>query len=320
MNEIISIIVPAYNAANYLKRCLKSISKQTYPHYEVIIIDDGSVDNTGIIADSEASQDNRIKVIHQKNSGVSAARNAGLKKAIGKYIACVDADDTIEPMYLEKLLYSLKNASAQLSICGFFETDLDLNIHRQSSMQNQIVNGVEIIEKMLQYRNITSALWNKLFLFDIIKQNNIEFESRYIIGEDMLFLAKYCLNVDKAVIISDSLYRYTSNPHGAMLSKKNGEFNSKWITEWLAVKETERVLSERGIQSNMIKVKKIRIADKLFSMMAKTKYNDLELKKELLRYLRKNIFLILKTKDFSKKKKLNCTLNVVFPKWHAFVR
>ncbi len=320
MNETVSIILPAYNAEKYLKRCLKSIAEQTYQHYEVIIIDDGSADSTGSIADSAANDDSRIKVIHQKNSGVSAARNAGLQKAEGKYIACVDADDVIEPKYLEKLVGSIEKSGAQLSVCSYYHTDVKLNILRKSSLEDQVVTGADIVEKMLRFRNINSAIWNKLFMLDIIRDNGIAFNSRYAIGEDMLFLANYCTHVDKAVILSDHLYRYVSNPEGAMLSKKSGKFDTKWLTEWKAVKETERVLSEGGIRSDMIKVKKLRIADKLLSMTAKTGYNDPELKKELAKYLRKNVRLILTTSDFSAKKKCTCMLNVIYPGWHRFVK
>ena len=99
MQPKISIIVPIYNTAKYLPACLDSIVNQTYQNLEVILVDDGSTDNSGVIANDYAKKDHRIKIIHQKNSGQSAARNAGLAKATGKYIGFVDSDDQITRLY-----------------------------------------------------------------------------------------------------------------------------------------------------------------------------------------------------------------------------
>ena len=115
----ISIIVPIYNIEKYLPRCLDSILAQTYKNLEVILVDDGSVDNSGMIADKYARNDQRINVIHQVNKGVSAARNAGLDLATGDYIGFVDGDDYIEKDMYERLLFNAIKYKADISHCGY---------------------------------------------------------------------------------------------------------------------------------------------------------------------------------------------------------
>ena len=110
----VTVIVPVYNVEQYLRRCIDSILAQTFGDLELILVDDGSADSSGVICDAYAEKDSRVKVIHQKNSGVSAARNTGLDAAEGEYIAFVDSDDHVDPDYLAALLQT----KADLVICG----------------------------------------------------------------------------------------------------------------------------------------------------------------------------------------------------------
>jgi hypothetical protein len=198
---------------------------------------------------------------------------------------------------------------AQIAVCGYYQTDLEDQVLKMSDLSYEKVTGTGMIERMLRFRNITSALWNKMFLMEIIREHQIEFQSQFAIGEDMVFLTEYCLNVENGVVIPDRLYRYTSNPNGAMLSGKKGTFQKKWITEWEAAKHTEQLLTKRGVQSRMIVVKKARIADKLLTMMRRNHYEDRQYRKELQMFLRGHSGDILRTKDFSPKKKISCMLN-----------
>ncbi len=115
---IISVIIPVYNVERDLQRCLDSVIAQTYSHIEILLVDDGSTDNSCMICDRYAGIDSRISVIHQKNGGVGKARNAGLDAATGDYISFVDADDWLEPEMLEKLLQKAQAADASVAICG----------------------------------------------------------------------------------------------------------------------------------------------------------------------------------------------------------
>lgn len=119
MEELISVIVPVYNVAPYLTDCVKSVQQQTVSHWELILVEDGSTDASGSLCDRLAETDERIRVIHKSNAGVSAARNDGIEAAKGDYIAFLDGDDLLHPQYLELLLEGIRQTGAELSICGF---------------------------------------------------------------------------------------------------------------------------------------------------------------------------------------------------------
>lgn len=121
----ISVIVPVYNVEQYLEKCVKSICGQTYRELEIILVDDGSPDGSGALCDTLAAQDERIRVIHQKNGGLSAARNAGLDAATGAYVAFIDSDDYIAPDMMERLYTALAEADAQMALCNFRKVDDD---------------------------------------------------------------------------------------------------------------------------------------------------------------------------------------------------
>lgn len=118
MNNKVSIIVPIYNTEKYLEACLSSIKNQTHKNLEIILVDDGSTDNSGKIADAFAKSNKRIKVIHQKNAGQSAARNRGLKEATGDFISFIDSDDRIDQTFIEKLLAPYKDTDTSITVCG----------------------------------------------------------------------------------------------------------------------------------------------------------------------------------------------------------
>lgn len=117
MEELISVIVPVYNVEKYVEKCVESIINQTYKNIEIILVDDGSTDNSGKIIDNISLKDNRIKVIHKENGGLSDARNAGLDICNGKYIGFVDSDDSIHKKMYEILYKNIKEYSANISIC-----------------------------------------------------------------------------------------------------------------------------------------------------------------------------------------------------------
>ena len=116
MNDLISIIVPIYNVEGYVSTCIDSLLRQTYPHLQIILVDDGSTDRSGAICDKYARQDTRIEVIHQENAGLSAARNSGLKRAIGELIAFVDGDDYVHPQMYDTLYRALRSGDYDFSM------------------------------------------------------------------------------------------------------------------------------------------------------------------------------------------------------------
>lgn len=199
--DLISVIVPVYKVEEYLRECLDSILAQTYTNLEIILVDDGSPDSCGIICDEYANRDYRIKVIHQQNGGLSAARNAGLDIATGEYIGFVDSDDYPELNMFEELYNNLKSNDADMSICGVKKFGLE---SRAFFYGNKCVGRQDFL-KMLLKEEVTSYVWNKLYkrgLFDFIR-----FPERELF-EDMKILHLIVENTTSVSFTDKSFYNY----------------------------------------------------------------------------------------------------------------
>lgn len=163
-----SIIVPVYNVEKYLDKCLASILRQTFKNFECIIIDDGSPDNSNAIIDKYVKLDQCFKVIHQKNMGLSAARNAGLDIAKGEYVVFVDSDDYIADDYLEKFALKIADTDADIVICGFIEAYKDYEKNKVFAAES-----TEVIKQNILADVWPSYVWNKCYKKDLF--TNIRF-------------------------------------------------------------------------------------------------------------------------------------------------
>lgn len=172
-NKLISVIVPVYKVEKYLNRCIDSIIKQTYHNLEIILVDDGSPDNSGKICDEYAKKDKRIKVIHKQNGGLSDARNCALDIATGDYIGFVDSDDYIKEDMFETLYNLCEEKEADISIISFYEMIEDRIIEVRDSGELQILDKIEAIKELLLDTKIQSYAWNKLFKKELF--TNIRF-------------------------------------------------------------------------------------------------------------------------------------------------
>ena len=171
----ISIIVPVYNVEDYLKKCIDSIVRQQYKNLEIILVDDGSIDNSGEICEKYAKEDDRIKVIHKKNGGLSDARNVGIENATGQYIGFVDSDDWIADSMYSYLKELIDTNNADISICGYYKfTNCDeINLKNVKNEKNiYVFDKQKAISELLKQENIQDYAWNKLYkieLFENIK-------------------------------------------------------------------------------------------------------------------------------------------------------
>lgn len=220
MEELISIIVPIYNSRKYLNNCVSSILNQTFTNLEVILIDDGSNDDSGIICDEFSKRDKRIIVKHIHNGGVSNARNIGLDIAIGKYVAFIDSDDFLGPNYIMELYNNLIDNKSDLSICPVQIVD------------NQLSGRWEVDSVILDFKDLDKALFlklnktyllygpcNKLYINEIIQKNNIRFITNISYGEDLIFNFQYYRYIDKISITNKVCYYYVQ-ANNESLSKK----------------------------------------------------------------------------------------------------
>src|SRR5690554_2285343 len=145
-NELISIIVPVYNVEQYIEKCMVSILSQTYRNIEIILIDDGSTDNSGNLCDTYSAIDPRVKVIHKKNGGISSARNSGLEVAMGEYIGFVDPDDWIETNMYESMYSNIKRNNSEICICNYIIDGSDYSRKTELPFNLNVLNKQEILE------------------------------------------------------------------------------------------------------------------------------------------------------------------------------
>lgn len=205
----ISVIIPVYNCEKYLQDCLKSVIGQTYKDLEIIIIDDGSTDNSGIICDQFAKLDSRIQVIHQENRGVSAARNIGILQMSGELVSFIDADDTLDTDMYEFLFSLMNDYSADIVHCGYRHiVGEEIRLVHDS---RQIVpqNSEEALTCLIGARLFVGSLWNKLYKAKLIK--NLTFDEDIKINEDILFNFQVFSKADKIVFADYTKYNYIAH-------------------------------------------------------------------------------------------------------------
>lgn len=205
-----SIIIPVYNAEKYLDRCISSVIKQTYRNCEIILINDGSKDHSGTICDEYARKDNRIKVVHQENAGVSTARNIGLKNAVGEYIIFVDCDDWLQTNMFQKLNNIIERENVDCIIYN-----LKGIIKNRFVPEKKLINS---IIKLIKTETINSPC-NKVYRRDIIEQYNIKFDKKIEIGEDLLFNIVYISKIKNIYLFNNKLYNYTKVNNNSLTKK-----------------------------------------------------------------------------------------------------
>lgn len=214
----ISIIVPVYKVEPYLCKCIDSILAQTLADFELILIDDGSPDECGTICDAYAARDYRIVVIHQKNAGVSAARNAGLEVARGAYIGFVDSDDWIEPEMYETMLRTAKETQADVVVCGMKYTDVEAKCFTPAFPQEGHYTSEELLAELFGMPNrIGGSTCNKLFFCGALK--NVRFQEDIIMAEDWLFLYHAFLRCRSGFKIPQPFYSVVERPGSATRSE-----------------------------------------------------------------------------------------------------
>ena len=244
--NLVSVIVPVYNAERYLEKCLDSLLIQTYNNFEIILIDDGSKDGSSELCDRYVS--NNIHVFHQENQGVSSARNKGIELAKGEFMVVVDSDDSVDENYLSKLVN--KAVDCDLAVSGYYK------VNKKGFVVSSSIRGEkEYIEfNRDEYIDLLFTgtlgyqgyLWNKIFKTKTIKENNILFTSRIYYNEDRLFILNYLMYCHKITFINEPLYLYFQNENSAM-GRIQSEFNEKMITELVAYDEMVSMLKKHKL-------------------------------------------------------------------------
>ncbi|MBD3107143.1 glycosyltransferase family 2 protein [Bacillus sp. AGMB 02131] len=222
----ISVIVPVYNTGMLVKECLESLFNQTYKNYEIIIVNDGSNDDSEQIILTTIEKQNNCKYVYQENKGLSSARNTGLLHAEGEFISFVDSDDWVEKEFLEHMLYEIEKYNADICMCGYYQKRRNIvmsqiipeyrcsNLNDESALINFYFNT--FIEN--KYGIICC---NKLYRKSLLQQSSLKFEkNREIYAEDLLFNSRLVLSADKIVEIPNTLYNYRIREGSITQTKK----------------------------------------------------------------------------------------------------
>ena len=213
---LVSVIIPVYGVERYLRQCLDSVVGQTYENLEILVIDDGSIDQSGVIADEYARKDQRVQVIHQENAGLSAARNTGLAKATGEYIICIDSDDFLRTDMLEKLYFAMEETNSDIAVCDYcrLEGERQIPVSILPGGSN-LLSGEEAFREIMADR-LSSHVWNKLCRAKLYKDVRFPVGQAYedIAATFRLFLPQICRQV---CYVRESLYIYRINLSGISL-------------------------------------------------------------------------------------------------------
>ena len=198
MNELVSIVVPIYNTEQYIPKCIESLINQTYKNLEIILVDDGSTDNSFNICEKYQKEDERIKLFHKENGGVSSARNYGIKKATGKYICFCDSDDYYSLKALTIMTDTIRDSNADLCCFGRYG----------GAFENKYISKSENPVELLNYLSSIGSYncYSKIFKLSIIHQFNLLFDESFAVSEDTLWLREYILHCKTLCLKTDTVY------------------------------------------------------------------------------------------------------------------
>lgn len=243
---LVSIIVPVYNVERYIERCIESILAQTYKNIELILINDGSDDNSLQICNVFSNRDKRIRVIDKENTGVSSTRNIGIELARGKYLCFIDSDDYIENNYVEMLVGNIHENA--VTFCGYFVDTYKENGNIASIPKiYRKENGNEISNNLVYvfHKGFLSVIWNKIYDVSRLRENNIKFDEKLSLGEDLLFNLGYLkTGIEKIQSVDNSLYHY--------IKRGTESLDNKYRSDFLEIQE--RIFSELIITMELYNV------------------------------------------------------------------
>lgn len=323
----VSIIVPIFNAELYLNKCLDSIVKQTYKDIEIILVNDGSTDNSGEICDKYASKDKRIIVFHKENGGVSSARNIGLNVSTGDYIMFIDSDDWVESNMVNTLVKIQEVSNYDVIMFGSYIENTKHDKTKRVKFKKESFNSKNEIMKFLpsfiKDEKITT-LWNKIYKSSVIKKNNVKFNEELSIAEDALFNYKVFTEINSFHITEECLYHYMIRDVESLTKKYNPQKYEMltYVNDYLLYAIEQKLLDSNILLSaQYIRVKNIYSClldlfneNYSFKLMIKLKYIKGILRKEDIKH-----FPDLGSKKFEILSWVLSTKNIIFIYFVVFI-
>ena len=260
MTDLVSIIVPIYKVEKYLANCLESIARQTYTNIQVLLVNDGSPDGCQSICETYCRKDERFKLINKKNGGLASARNAGIDIAEGKFIACVDSDDWIEPNMVEILQKNMVENDADMSVCSFYENYENKLKGESFSSSLEVISQEETVKRLITPGKFYGFAWNKMYKRSLMGEQR--YDEKIFKGEDSPFSLEYVLKCKKVVVQDIPLYHYRIDS----ISISRSKFNVGKMTVLDSYRKMIDVLKENGFSDEIVNMQRTQYAGKLLSL------------------------------------------------------
>ena len=299
MDEKISVIVPVYNVEQYLERCVASIINQTYKNLEIILVNDGSTDNSGQLCDELAKKDYRIRVIHKKNGGLSDARNVGIAEAEAELIGFIDSDDYIDEDMYEMLINNLKAVNADLSMCGHYDVYHNLPEAKVTEKKTWELSPQEAIKMVMEAKILSVTAVNKLYKKSLFSEFKFEIGK---IAEDAFIMIKLLDKCNKIVATNEKKYYYVHRENSITTQK----FSLKFLNVIEAYEQNKEIIIKK--YPELKEVAQMRMNWAYFYVLDRLlldkEYNDKKLENKLISYLKDHSKGILTDSLFTKGRKI----------------
>lgn len=294
-NELITIVVPIYNVERYLEKCLTSIILQTYKNLEIILVNDGSTDNSLKICEEFKKNDDRIKIINQKNAGLSAARNTGINEATGEYIAFIDSDDFVSCKFIENLYKEALKNNCDIVCCDFYYINEIEKKWYIKEKENKVYTSIEAIKDIFIGKQNTEVMtWNKLYRLELFNKYDIRFPVGKL-NEDNFTTYKLYYYSNTISLINDKLYYYLQRKNSIM----NTSFNKKRLDILDSISEVKTFFSDKSVNlENEIKAYEYFTKVNLLNVMIRENY-DKETRDNLIKSMKKKDKSLRKNKCIS---------------------
>lgn len=250
MDGLISVIIPVYNVEQYLHECVDSVLGQTYQNFEIILVNDGSTDSSGMLCEEYAEQDDRIRVIHKENGGASAARNVGLDMMKGEYVYFLDSDDWLDNKAFEKILKIMHKENADVVFFDAYAVDETQGIRTKEYYSHKKVytsgKGTVIMEELLSNKEFHVTPWHMFFKKTFLEKEKIQFVEG-IIYEDMIFAYQVFSTADRVAYIPEYLYSRRFRANSVMTSEiKEKNFKSACEVYYQVRDYSKNILTNGG--------------------------------------------------------------------------
>ena len=299
MGEKISVIVPVYNVEAYLEKCVESILKQTYTNLEILLVNDGSTDNSGELCDQLAQRDQRIRVIHKENGGLSDARNRGIEEASSDLIGFIDSDDYIDEDMYETLYRQMFESNADLSMCGHYDVYHQIPEKQVATIQTWELTPQEAIKMVMEAKILSVTAVNKLYRKELFEELRFEIGK---IAEDAFIMIALIHQCRKVVATNEKKYYYVHRENSITTQK----FSLKFLNVIEAYEQNAKIIKENYPELADTATMRLNWAYfyVLDRLLVDEQFHDKKLENPLIKFLKSNTKYILSTTLFTNARKV----------------